>query len=758
MTKTKQPTVFFIITSFVFAQAIGCSFNNSGVAPENENKNSNVNDNDNANDNNNNNNDVIDGCGDGTIDGDEECDDANTTSGDGCSQQCTIEEGWTCSGEPSVCSPICGDGIIVGDEVCDDDNLTPGDGCSNHCNIERGWECTGEPSVCVTDCGDGIIAGDEECDDGDTASGDGCSDTCEIEDYFHCDGEPSVCRCVVYVRGGASSGVPDGMTWSNAYTTIQEGITQAADLSSPAATCEVWVAEGTYNIFEDSPDSTVMLASNVAIYGGFAGNETERDARDWESRATILDGNAESQNVVTAAENTQDATMDGFTITNGFTESGGAGLYATNFNNLHIENCLFETNEANKGGGAYLSNGSASFHNCVFRENEATGDYGGGMYVDSMELLISHCTFENNISNDLGGGLFISMAGNKVEIQDNTFGPGNEASRGGAVYLDDENDLSIIDSIFQTNYSSDGGGALYLRANTTIQNSQFIENESDYGGAVYVRLSSTDIFDSAFNANIATSDGGAIYAQNPGSSIHNTVINENTAAGNGGGIALNGTGLDIFASHIHTNDASSGYGGGIDSWESSLYAEGCIFETNSSDDHGGGIYSQHGPMEIINSIFFANTSNDRGGGIRFRDNDNGSVINSLFYDNYADTGTYNGGAIGIRGATIDIINTIIWANSTDQISTYSATANVSYSNIQGGHSGDGNIDSDPLFVAPDNGDFHLQTGSACIDAANGDVAPDLDIEGNPHVDAPATDNTGIGTPDYADIGPYEFQP
>lgn len=757
---TKTTSLFIIITSFAFAPAFGCSFDNSGVSKENENENLNINDNvnENANDNNNNNNVVIDGCGDGTIDGDEECDDVNTVSGDGCSSECTIEEGWTCSGEPSVCSPICGDGIIVGEEECDDDNLTPGDGCSNHCTVEGGWECTGEPSACNTDCGDNIVAGDEECDDGNTSSGDGCSETCEIEDYFRCDEEPSVCTCVVHVRGGTSSGVPDGMTWSNAYTTVQEGITQAAALSSPEVVCEVWVVEGSYNIFEDSPDNTVMHASNVAIYGGFAGDETERSARDWEARETILNGNAESQHVITVADNTQNATMDGFTITNGFTESGGAGLYAINFNNLHIENCLFEINTANTGGGAYLSNGTATFHNCVFRENEATVDYGGGMYLEGMDLLMSNCTFENNTSNDLGGGLFISMAGNTVEIRDSTFGPGNNGSRGGAVYLDDENDLLIIDSVFQSNYSSDQGGALYLRSNTTIQNSQFINNESNYGGAVYVRLSSADIFDSYFNTNYANFDGGAIYAQNPGTSIHNTVINENNADDNGGGIALDNAELDIFDSHIHNNDASSGYGGGIDSWESNLYAEGCIFETNSSSNHGGGIYSRHGPLEIINSLFFANTSYDRGGGIRFRDNDNGSIINSLFYGNYADTGSYNGGAIGIRGATVDIINTIIWANSTDQISTYSATANVSYSDIQGGHSGDGNIDADPLFVDQDNGDFHLQSGSPCIDAANGDVAPNFDIEGNPHVDDPATDNTGIGASDYVDIGPYEFQP
>ena len=42
-------------------------------------------------------------CGNGIITTGETCDDANTNSGDGCSSTCTIETGWTCSGQPSVC-------------------------------------------------------------------------------------------------------------------------------------------------------------------------------------------------------------------------------------------------------------------------------------------------------------------------------------------------------------------------------------------------------------------------------------------------------------------------------------------------------------------------------------------------------------------------------------------------------------------------------------------------------------------------------
>jgi len=60
-------------------------------------------------------------------------------SKDGCSDECAVEEGWTCSGVPSICSAICGDGITIieGKEECDDKNSILNDGCSNSCKIEK---------------------------------------------------------------------------------------------------------------------------------------------------------------------------------------------------------------------------------------------------------------------------------------------------------------------------------------------------------------------------------------------------------------------------------------------------------------------------------------------------------------------------------------------------------------------------------------------------------------------------------------------
>jgi cysteine-rich repeat protein len=68
---------------------------------------------------------IGDHCGDGNLDGTEQCDDGNLVNGDGCSAQCVVEQCWTCSGQPSSCMPLPG-------SSCDDgDACTTGDTCAS---------------------------------------------------------------------------------------------------------------------------------------------------------------------------------------------------------------------------------------------------------------------------------------------------------------------------------------------------------------------------------------------------------------------------------------------------------------------------------------------------------------------------------------------------------------------------------------------------------------------------------------------------
>lgn len=77
------------------------------------------------------------GYGPGTY---EECDDANVTSGDGCSQSCTIEPGYSCPSSGAPCKvAVCGDGIVdYPVESCDDGNTQDGDYCTSTCQYDYG--------------------------------------------------------------------------------------------------------------------------------------------------------------------------------------------------------------------------------------------------------------------------------------------------------------------------------------------------------------------------------------------------------------------------------------------------------------------------------------------------------------------------------------------------------------------------------------------------------------------------------------------
>jgi len=133
-------------------------------------------------------------CGDGVVYATkEQCDDGNVAVADGCSATCTVESGYVCTGQPSVCAKTCGNGTLDAGEQCDDKNTTSSDGCSAQCTIEPGYSCTGTPSMCATSCGDGVKAGAEQCDDKNKTSGDGCSALCTIEPGYTCTGTPSVC-------------------------------------------------------------------------------------------------------------------------------------------------------------------------------------------------------------------------------------------------------------------------------------------------------------------------------------------------------------------------------------------------------------------------------------------------------------------------------------------------------------------------------------------------------------------------------------
>ena len=176
------------------------------------------------------------------------------------------------------------------------------------------------------------------------------------------------------------------------------------------------------------------------------------------------------------------------------------------------------------------------------------------------------------------------------------------------------------------------------------------------------------------------------------------------------------------------NNSASGGGGGI------YYASGaaniassCIITTNTasgSGGNGGGVYCSSSDITMTNCIIAGNTADNKGGGVHI--SPDSTFINCTITENTASSG---GGISGSPGIVYTIINTIHWGNTPAEIS---GSPDVYYSNIQGGFSGSGNIDADPLLG---NG-YHIKAGSPCIDAGTSDAgesgqAPDTDVDGTP---------------------------
>jgi len=176
-------------------------------------------------------------CGDGKSTGAEKCDDGDTDPGDGCGPDCQVEDGYACSGEPSVCADTCGDGAIEPNlEECDDDNMQDGDGCSD-CQIDDGHLCAGAPSMCPEACGNGVVdvndQNDETCDDKNGSDTDGCIG-CVAQTGWECNGMPSMCLPTCgdsMVVGpepcddGPNGGCKDDCTGPNpGYTCSQAGV------------------------------------------------------------------------------------------------------------------------------------------------------------------------------------------------------------------------------------------------------------------------------------------------------------------------------------------------------------------------------------------------------------------------------------------------------------------------------------------------------------------------------------------------------
>jgi hypothetical protein len=222
--------------------------------------------------------------------------------------------------------------------------------------------------------------------------------------------------CVRFVTEGGT-GAPDYYSWATAGNSVPEAIQLAEDAvnDGTADPCEVWVAKGTYFIYDISEHDTVQMVSSVNLYGGFsgAGTEYERDQRNPFTNPTALSGHApavEGQvfHVVTGSSN---ATIDGFVIEGGVADGDGDDALGGGMINVGvgptINNCVFQNNYAAAGGGGMFNqNADPRVHNSRFHAN-STGYAGGGLVSDYGTTFVENCTFTANSAASYSGALDI---------------------------------------------------------------------------------------------------------------------------------------------------------------------------------------------------------------------------------------------------------------------------------------------------------------------------------------------------------------
>lgn len=470
-------------------------------------------------------------------------------------------------------------------------------------------------------------------------------------------------------------------TWGKAATDIQAAVNKAqADLVPGTTECVVLVSNGTYT-----------LTSQIAITNGITLRSL--NGRD----VTFVNGNypAYSNRCFFI---TGDATLDGFTITNGYAYATGGDPATTN-----------------RGGGVYAHACSAVVRNCAILNNRARqpsrgGDGGGVAFINGASLLIDCLVARND-----------------------TLGVGGEAQTGTGVYITGGNS-QVIGCVISNNVQagSNGSGAgLYITSGNgvLVSNCVFVENRSSrYGGGAY--FFGGTVTHCLFMNNYASSSAGGAYpyGTTTGSKLFHSTIVSNRSGDNGGGLSIN---RGIVADCIIIRNYAAGSGGGVNNAEGRL--TNCLIAANTAGGQGGGVYKNNTATHTMdNCTIVRNESATGGGGVKHDVTTANLFRNNIVFFNEDD---------GFRNDVSGNAGTFTTSCASD---------------LPGGV--DGNVTGEPVFVDSGSGfgtnavlgDYHLLIGSPPLDAGTSNAMSALDLDGmfRPR------DGDGNGTFAY-DMGAYE---
>ena len=372
---------------------------------------------------------------------------------------------------------------------------------------------------------------------------------------------------------------------------------------------------------------------------------------------TIIDGAQSSWIVVTfrLAEGSA-AIIEGFTITNGNHPLGG-GVFCY-YASPTIRDNIITANASVRGAGVRCQYSAAIITGNVISDNTADSR-GGGIDCEGGTPEITN----NEILNNTTQGIFYDG--------------------GGGIFCDNTQ-ANIENNTLLGNIGGDDGGGIYCyKSDTRIADNEILYNTAENGGAIYCYQSSPLIDGNLMMQNGASDEGGAICSYTSSPTITRNKIVGNVTSKRGGAIYCEGVyggPIEIASNFVDRNEAA----------------------------RGGGIYTDKVSPVILNNVITGNQARQSGGGIYFRNHQPVLAHNTICGNQAAGTG---GGIYDYDTYSMTIINCIVWENLPDQI--VAVSPDVRYSDIQGGWSGSGNIDTDPLFAAAAQFDYHLTYDSPC---------------------------------------------
>jgi len=381
-------------------------------------------------------------------------------------------------------------------------------------------------------------------------------------------------------------------------------------------------------------------------------------------------------------------TVPAFAQTTWIVDQGGGGDYTT------IQDCI----DGSVDGDTCLVNAGTYPENIDFLNKEITVESASGpgstiidgsaagpvvtiLCDDYKEFHLNGFTVRNGLTAG-GGGISCSGIGIFQVYVHNCIIEDNEAGTGGAIYC-------------ATTLPAGNQIQLYLSSSTVRNNTATVNG----GGIALTGLDvAAHISYCTIEGNTALDEGGGVYSLFSifsGSVIYSSTISGNSAA-NGAGVLGD---VNITNSTVSGNHATF-MGGGLSG--SYVEAVNCMVVDNTAEYYAGGIAGEE--LYITGSTVAGNSAGDTGGGV-----------------------------VLVAGGSPRVTNTIVWGNtalSDPNIYDTSGSIDVSYSDVEGGWPGTGNIDLDPLFADPSSGDYHLADGSPCTDVGNNASATGLDIDGD----------------------------